>query len=212
MLIAYWAAKGGAGTSVLAAAHALAAADDAATLLVDLDGDLPDVLGTDSPDAGVAEWLAAGADVPTDALDRIARAVAPNLFLLGRGTGPVVSSRLPVLVELLHRHPRTVVVDCGSAPGPAGRAVAQAADRSILVTRACYLALRRQHRLGLAPTEVAVIREKHRALRDTDVAHSVGAPVRLSIEIDPNVARVIDAGLLTARLPRSLRRAVAHAA
>lgn len=209
MLIAYWAAKGGAGTSVLAAVHALAVAETGPALLVDLDGDLPDVLGVRHPDAGVAEWLAAGDGVPSDALDRIAAPIAPNLSLLARGRGRLAGPRLAVLAELLHRSPRIVVVDCGSSPGAAGRAVAQAADRSILVTRPCYLAMRRQARLGLAPTEIAVVREKQRALRNDDVARSVGAPVRLSIDLDPNVARIVDAGLLTARLPRSLRRAVA---
>src|SRR5690554_3312679 len=38
VLIAYWAAKGGSGATVLAAAHALAAAVAGPTLAVDLDG------------------------------------------------------------------------------------------------------------------------------------------------------------------------------
>ena len=209
MLIAYWAAKGGSGASVLAAGHALAAAATGPTLVVDLDGDLPDVLGVPTPDTGVAQWLAAGPTVPTDALDRIAVPVAPNLHLVARGRGPLDPARADVLAGLLASTARTVVADCGSRPGPAGRAVARAADRSVLVTRACYLAIRRQHHLELAPTEIALVRESHRALDADDVALALGAPVRTVVPFDPSVSRAVDAGLLRSRLPRPLARVAA---
>lgn len=211
MLIAYWAAKGGAGASVLAAAHALVAADTSPVMVVDLAGDLPDVLGVERPEAGVAEWLAAGESVPADALDRISHPVAANVSLLARGVGPLASPRMPVLASLLRRHPLTVIVDAGSAPSAAREIIAHVADRSILVTRPCYLAIRHWMQSGLAPTEVAVIREKYRSLSDDDVANTVGAPVRTTLEIDPKVARAVDAGMLAARLPRSLRRAIEEA-
>lgn len=208
MLIAYWAAKGGSGTSVVAASHALVHADRHPVLVVDLAGDLPDVFGVDHPDAGVAEWIAAGESVPSDALDRIARPIAAGVSLIGRGEGPVNSPRMAVLARLLRRDPRTVIVDAGSQPSAARHIITQVADRSILVTRACYLAVRHQMRGGLAPTEIAVIREPHRSLRDDDVAAAIGAPVRASIDFDPRVARAVDAGLLCSRLPRGLRRAL----
>lgn len=208
MLIVYWAAKGGAGTSVLVAAHALVAADAAPVMVVDLAGDLPDVLGVAHPEAGVAEWLAAGESVPADALDRIAQPVAPNVSLLARGEGPLTSPRLVVLASLLRRHPLTVIVDAGSSPCGARDVMTHVADRSILVTRPCYLAIRHQIRLGLAPTEVAVVREKYRSLCDDDVAKAVGAPVRTTVDVDPKVASAVDAGMLATRLPRALRRAV----
>lgn len=208
MLIAYWAAKGGSGTSVLAASHALVQAERRPVLVVDLAGDLPDVFGVGRPDAGVAEWIAAGESVPSDALDRIARPVAAGISLIARGDGPTDSPRVAVLARLLHRDPRTVIVDAGSQPSTARHTITQAADRSILVTRACYLAVRHQLRCGLAPTEIAVIREPHRSLRDDDVATAIGAPVRASIDFDPRVARAVDAGLLCSRLPRGLRRAL----
>ena len=210
MLIAYWAAKGGSGASVLAAAHALTAAATGPTLLVDLDGDLPDVLGTPVPETGLAQWLAAGRAVPSDALDRISVPVAPNLHLVGRGPGRLDPTRADVLAGLLATTPRTVVADCGSRPGTTARAVARAADRSVLVTRACYLAIRRQHRLGLAPTEVALVREAQRALDADDVSLAVGAPVRTTVTFDPSVSRAVDAGLLRTRLPRALARGLAQ--
>lgn len=205
MLIAYWSAKGGSGASVLAAAHALAAAAAGPTLVVDLDGDLPRVLGMPEPATGVADWLAAGAAVPADAVDRIAVPVAPNLHLLARGAGPLQVERAGVLAGLLAGTPRTVVVDGGSRPGPVARAVARVADRSVLVTRACYLAVRRQLDLDLAPTEVALVREGQRALDADDLARAIGAPVRTTVPFDPAVSRAVDAGLLRARLPRALR-------
>lgn len=208
MLIAYWAAKGGAGASVLVAAHALVAGEQAPVLVVDLAGDLPDVFGIPCPEAGVAEWLAAGDTVPADALDRIARPVAPNVSVIARGQGSLDSPRLAVLAAILRDHPRTVVVDAGSSPSIARNTIAQVADRSILVTRACYLSVRHQLRSELAPTEIAVVRERHRSLRDEDVASAVGAPVRTTVDVDPRVARAVDAGLLCTRLPRGLRRAV----
>jgi hypothetical protein len=208
VLIAYWAAKGGSGASVLAAAHALAAAATGPTLLVDLDGDLPDILGVPAPETGLAQWLAAGRAVPTDALDRISVAVAPNVHLVGRGPGGLEPSRADVLAGLLAAMPRTVVADCGSRPGAVARAVARSADRSVLVTRSCYLAIRRQQRLGLAPTEVALVREPQRALDADDITLAVGAPVRTTVAFDPSVSRAVDAGLLRTRLPRALSRAI----
>lgn len=205
MLIAYWAAKGGSGATVLAAAHALAAATAGPTLAVDLDGDLARALGVTEPATGVAEWLAAGEAVPADAIDRIAVPVSPDLHLVGRGTGPLAPQRAAVLAGLLATTPRTVVVDCGTRPGPAGRAVARTADRSILVTRACYLAVRRLQSLDLAPTEVALVREPQRALGADDLVAAIGAPVRTTVAIDPAISRAVDAGLLRSRLPRALR-------
>ncbi len=206
MLITYWAAKGGSGTTVLAAAHALQSAARGPVLLVDLDGDVPAVLGTVAPSAGIAEWLCAGADVPSDALDRLAVDVAPNLRLLPRGRGRLDPARAEVLAALLAGAPGTVIVDAGTRPGRVGRRIAVSSRRSILVTRACYLAVQRQLTGGLAPTEVALVREAARALRPDDIAQALGVPVRTTIPHDPGVARAVDAGLLASRLPRALAR------
>jgi hypothetical protein len=208
VLIAYWAAKGGSGATVLAAAHALVAAARRPTLAVDLDGDLARVLGVAEPATGVAQWLGAGAAVPADAVDRIAVPVTDNLHLLGRGPGPLPAGRADVLAGLLASTPRTVVVDCGTRPGAAARTIARAADRSILVTRSCYLAVRRQQALGLGPTEIALVREPARALDADDLSAAIGAPVRTTVPFDPAISRAVDAGLLRSRLPRALARSV----
>ena len=78
MLIALWSATGGSGTSVFTAACALVLARQArdaglatGVRVADLAGDLPAVFGLGAdPDVGLADWLDAGAEAPTEALDR----------------------------------------------------------------------------------------------------------------------------------------------
>ena len=54
----------------------------------------------------------------------------------------------------------------------------------------------------------ARVREPGRVLSRHDVEHVVRAPVVAEIELDPGVARTVDAGGLAGRLPRSLARAL----
>lgn len=214
MLVACWSAKGGVGTTVVATALALLSARraPAGAVLADLAGDAPAVLGLPEPDGpALVGWLAAGDDVPADALGRLEIDVAPGLALLPRGAGPLGHRRAHVLAAMLGTGRRPAVVDCGT-PGRAGAAIAAAADRSVLVTRPCYLALRRALLAPIRPTEVVLVREPGRVLGRDDVERVVGAPVVAEIESDPAVARAVDAGLLTGRLPRSLERALRDAA
>ncbi|MEM9466205.1 MAG: hypothetical protein AAGA90_12590 [Actinomycetota bacterium] len=192
--------KGGVGTSVVAAAIAVQSAHAGAdTLLIDLAGDQPDLLGVRPPEFGVTDWLG-GTDVPLDGLAALELDVAPRLRLLARGAAPTVD-RLDVLGGVCAAARRTVVVDagvCADAHWAAGQA------EEIVVLRACYLAVRRA---GSVPssTRLVVIEEPGRALRAADVAAALGVPVWRRLLLDPAVARSVDAGLLGARLPRSLR-------
>lgn len=78
-----------------------------------------------------------------------------------------------------------------------------------LVTRACYLALRRFTLDNVTlPDGVVLITEPGRALDPSDVAAVIGAPIRAEVGQDHAVARAIDAGLLATRLPRTLARTV----
>ncbi len=104
MLVACWSAKGGSGTTVVAAALALSFARTAdGAVLADLAGDAPCVLGMHEPEGpGLTEWLGAGATVPADALSRIEVEAAPGLWLLPRGGGSAeATARADVLASLL---------------------------------------------------------------------------------------------------------------
>lgn len=204
-MLCLFSAKGGSGCSVVAAAAAIEASQLGPTLLVDLAGDQPPILGVDTSGDGLGAWYCAEAP-PPDALSRLEIAISPSLSLLPLGTRRAVASpsKYRVLAGLLAEDRRSVVVDMGCDSIPAV-ALLGAASRSVLVTRACYLALRAA---GFGPDadEVLLVAEPGRALRKSDIAAALGLPVTVTVPWDPAVARAVDAGLLaTARLPRALR-------
>ena len=219
MLVTCWSVKGGVGTTVvsvaLAATLARVHALDGGALLVDLGGDVPATLGLPDPrDPGLTGWTAAGADVAADALARLELSVGPHLALLPRGRGAVgPTARHEVLARLLAAEARPVVVDAGvvGADSPTLPLVAEA-TRSLLVTRACYLGLRRAIDLPISPSGVVLLREAGRTMGREDVEHVVGAPVVADIPVDPSVARAVDAGVLGRRVPRALARPLRAAA
>ncbi len=222
-MLCLWSAKGGVGCSVMAAALALLRADEGPVVLVDIGGDLQWVLGVagnpGSGPAGIVQWL--GADnPPPQSLARLEIPVIDGLSLLpwsappGHGPGPPSSAehswpedRVELLARLLAAEARTVIVDVGLRTHPdlaVHRHLLGLASRSLLVTRACYLALRSARRWD-RPDAVIVIDEVGRPLGHRDISNAVDAPIESSIRWDPAVARSVDAGLLTARLPRALR-------
>jgi MinD-like ATPase involved in chromosome partitioning or flagellar assembly len=215
MLVACWSSKGGAGTTVVAATLAvlLARRSSRGAVIADLAGDVPAVLGLPEPEGpGLTEWLASGADAPADALSRLERPAGHRLHVLPRGQGIVDDARAEVLAALLGADDRAVVADCGTAPTGAALVVAAGATRSVLVTRACFLSLRRALAVPLRPSEVVLLSEPGRALTRADVEECVGAPVVAEVSVDPQVARAVDAGLLATRLPRGLARELDRAA
>jgi hypothetical protein len=104
----------------------------------------------------------------------------------------------------------TVVVDAGTGAPPT--ALVDHATHRFLVTRPCYLSLRRSSRSPCRPTGVILVRDPGRPLGPRDVETSVGAPVVATIDVDPTVARALDAGLLAYRVPRTVRRQLQRAA
>jgi hypothetical protein len=229
VFFACWSVKGGSGTTVVAASLALhlRAQDRGEVLVVDLAGDLPAALGaaeSDSP--GVAQWLCWGGDVAADGLVRLEQPVGPGLRLLPRGVGPLGGAeRAGLLLGLLASESRAVVVDCGRLepraadgfpsgddPGDLRFEVAAAASSSWLVTRGCFLALRRAQDMPLRPSGVVFVDEPGRALDRFDVEAVLGVDVVAVVPVDPAIARAVDAGLLGIRLPRMLARALRDAA
>lgn len=206
MLITCWSVKGGSGTTVVAAAIALMAAERLGdTWFVDLAGDGPAVLGAAEPAGpGIGDWLMSPASVGVEAIARLPIPVGGGLSLIPLGarrqpTGP----RWQLLAEALAVAPQVSVVDLGTAPPPGP--LHERAAHDVLVVRPCYLALRRAAALTRPPTAVVMVNEPGRALKKADVEHVTGSPVVAELEWDVSVARAVDAGLLAGRLPRSLR-------
>ena len=220
MLIALWSAKGGSGTSVFTAACALVLARDAhdagrphGVRIADLAGDQPAIfnLATD-PELGLADWLAAGPEAPTDALDRLLVEVTPGIGLLPRGGRDAAAAPAEAgaaLAVALGHGSVTTLVDCGTARDPASRALVEVADVSLVVLRGCYLALRRAvHEPALAATAGAVLLEESgRALSAREVSEVFDLPVLARVPVKSLIARSVDAGVLAGRLPDPLARA-----
>lgn len=206
MVTLCFAAKGGSGTTVVAAAMALSARRP--TLLVDLAGDLPTALGLPVPDGpGVGEWSSSTAS--PSRLDALRVPVADGLDLLPRGEH-APRSRWRELGEHLAGLPATVVVDAGTGTPPAE--LRAAADQVVLVTRACYLAVRRAIEAGVRADGIVLVEEPGRALSSADLSVAIGAPVLARVLLDPAVARAVDSGLLLARLPGAFLRMLTVAA
>jgi hypothetical protein len=221
-LISAWSAKGGAGTTVVTVGLAAALADRSGddVLLVDLAGDLPAAMGMAEPAQGLSDWMLAGPDVTLDALARLEiETPVRNVSLLGLGgASGWLPDRLAAFVGLLAADQRLVVVDAGVLTRLGGdqiglgEAVTSRADVSLLVTRACYLAMRRAINLGRHPDGVVVVRENGRALDSGDVERLLDAPLVARVDIDPAVARLVDSGLLASRPPRALTRSLRRVA
>ncbi len=203
-MLCLFSSKGGVGCSVAAATLGLLAAERQPTLLVDLRGDLDVILGLPPASEGLGDWFRVEEPSP-DLLHRLEVPVTDGLRLLPRGScrSPTRPDRYRLLSQLLELDPRTVVVDVGTHAVPAVSLIADASS-SMLVTRACYLALDAARR-GPAPDRVVLIEEEGRALRPDDVAAAIGSPVDVTLRWHRDVARAVDAGLLASRLPRSLR-------
>ena len=156
-------------------------------MLVDLAGDVPAALGVAEPDGpGLAGWLAAGADVPADALGRLEEPAAPGLRAPARGAGPLDAG--PGRRARRRCSPPTPGRSWSTAaPAPHGvaLAVAAGATRSLLVTRPCFLALRRALGAPLRPSEIVLLTEPGRSLGAADVEECLGAPVVAEVAVDP---------------------------
>lgn len=203
-MICLFSSKGGVGCSVSTAALGLLSASHEPTLLVDLRGDLDEILGMPPAAEGLSDWFDVDAPSP-DLLYRLERPVTSDLALLPRGTcrRPARADRYRLLAQLLGTEARRVIVDVGTH-GVAAAPILAEASTSLMVTRACYLALAAARR-SPAPDLVILIEEEGRALGPQDVEAAVGAAIDVRLRWHRDVARAVDAGLLTARLPRPLR-------
>jgi MinD-like ATPase involved in chromosome partitioning or flagellar assembly len=196
MIILCRSVKGGAGTTVTAAALGLllSARHRGGGHVVDLQGDMPAALG-------IAEPESAAACEVNSALRLLPRRIEDNAS----------ETQWLSLVTELQSLRGPVVVDAGTKL--LGSALIDAAAATYLVTRPCYLALRRAttaiHRGGFVVDGCILVNEPGRALTSNDVATVLRTPVRAEIPVDSTISRAVDAGLLAHRVPRALDEGLA---
>lgn len=203
-MLCLFSSKGGVGCSVSASALALLSAESHPTLLVDLRGEVDAILGAASPAEGLSDWFSLDQPSP-DVLQRLEVPINPWLSLLPRGScrSPARPDRYRLLSRLLRGDGRRVIVDVGTHGVPAVPLIAES-SASILVTRACFLALDAARR-GPIPDRILLIEEEGRVLLPRDVAAAVGADVAVRLRWHRDVARAVDSGLLNSKVPKSLR-------
>ncbi len=190
--------KGGQGCTTIAVVLAvLAAQSNQPTLLLDTRGDAAPILGVSDP-------------VPSCTFaDAIAHAVEPcdRLRVASVAGDQINTDAISAIRELVAAGHR-VIVDTGIDHDVLHRFDPLSPQR-LLVTRPCYLALRRAIGVPFVPDHVVLIAEHQRSLTERDVSLALALPVT-SVPDDPGIARAIDAGLLAARLPRCLANAIAQ--
>ena len=199
MLTIFQSPKGGSGTTVTAASYALATAEHhGKAMLIDMCGDSRAVLGMADTDApGLNDWLGESHHAGADALIGSGTAMENGLLVVHPGTRFVTGApRWEALAGALSSWDFPVIVDAGTHFFP--EEIRAVAGNNWLVTRACYLALRRATRMP-RPTGAVVIKEQGRALTVRDVEAVLNVPVVATIQVDPAVARAVDAGVLPAR-------------
>lgn len=213
------AAKGGSGTTIVACLRAIESPGP--VLLVDLEGDVPDMLGIAEPERpGVVDWLVSRA--PIAHLDDLLVDVTPDTLLLPAASADTRASiratiatapveRCDELIdwfdEWAHDSGGSIVVDAGTTVLPT--TFLERCPHRWLITRACYLSLRRATRLPVAPTGIVVVEEPGRSLKSRDIEASIRAPIVTTIPWDIRIARSVDAGLLGgSRLPRAVHRSL----
>ena len=208
-MLVLWSVKGGSGTTVVASllAAALAHRGSRHVRLVDLAGDIPATLGLTEPDNdGVAGWL----DTPDADLAALCTReidAVPGISVVPRGPRSLTTasdSRMQELLATLNLPQVDTIVDAGSGAGVVHAAV-HAAPRSILVVRPCYLALRAAARLQKRIDGVVVVSESGRSLGPRDIESVVHAPVLAEVPVVPQIARLVDAGLIASRVPHDSR-------
>ncbi len=206
----FYAMKGGSGTTVTAAIAALTNRDD--TVIVDLGGDMADVLGRNVGPPTLDDYLLDPSRANTSLDTLTVRVDATTRLLPASRPIDLVSAnaeQLSAFVAWFDEQPGAIVVDAGT--GVPHLDLAGRADQTIAVTRACYVSLIKAARTGLTPDGVVVVRESERSLGPSDVERSFNAPVVATVDHEPGIARLVDAGLLIDRAPKlttALRRLV----
>jgi hypothetical protein len=206
-LLAVWSPKGGSGTSVAAAVLAISLSEHGQTVLVDASGDQPAIFGMSRPSVGFAAWAAGGVDAAPAGLARLAVPVTQSLSMVALGESTEPAARVSVDQIRLAFPAQAVVVDLGCllSKDDLMANIAGEAEHSLMVMRACYLAA--QHALSgeVRRDGIVLIDEPGRVLRPKDLCAVLNSKIVATVDLDPALARLVDAGRMAKRLPRSVR-------
>lgn len=179
-------AKGGAGTSTVASALALTLSrKDKTTLSAGYgnpnDDDLLAILGSAH---GIERKI--GSEITPDLFWRQPESDDPTFRVIDHGTDLEWAAETAAFRSPDHRVVR------------------------LLVTRGCYLAMRRVvHSPGIKHIDgIVLLEEPERALGKREVQDVTGRPVIARIPVKPFVARAIDAGVLSLKVPDDLARGI----
>ena len=198
--------KGGTGTSVVAASLAIVSSSSTPTLLVDLAGDQAAILGLPQPPIGLSDWANG---MTYREFDEIVSLCHDNLYLAPTGTFDFETlnanawDKLSRALSLKHSEGCNVIVDLSRADIPL--ALRKIVDTCYLVTRPCYLALRRSVDLETAFSGVIVVNEPDRVLTSRDVESVLKLKCVAEIPCTSEISRRVDSGLLKSRLPMALQ-------
>ena len=198
--------KGGTGTSVVAASLAIVSSTSSPTLLVDLAGDQAAILGLPQPPTGLSDWANG---MTYREFDEIINLCHDNLYLAPTGTFDFETlnanawDKLLRALSLKHSEGCNIIVDLGRADIPI--ALRKIVDTCYLVTRPCYLALRRAVDLETAFSGVIVVNEPDRVLTSRDVESVLKLKCVAEIPFTSEISRRVDSGLLKSRLPMVLQ-------
>lgn len=198
--------KGGTGTSVVAASLAIVSSSSTPTLLVDLAGDQAAILGLPQPPTGLSDWANG---MTYREFDEIISLCHDNLYLAPTGTFDFETlnanawDKLLRALSLKHSEGCNIIVDLGQADIPL--ALRKIVDTCYLVTRPCYLALRRAVDLETAFSGVIVVNEPDRVLTSRDVESVLKLKCVAEIPYTSEISRRVDSGLLKSRLPMALQ-------
>ena len=191
MIILCRSVKGGSGTTVTAAALGLllSARHRGGGNIIDLCGDLPATLGISEPVRGETCEV-------NSALRLMSRPM----------TSSSPESAWQSLCAEMSSLRGPVVVDAGSLH--IHKSLVEAVHRTYLVTRPCYLALRRAshaiHHKDFPIDGCILVNEPGRALTASDVESVLRKPICAVLPVETSISRAVDAGLLSHRVPKVL--------
>ena len=201
--------KGGSGTSVAAAGLAIVSSSTTRTLLVDLAGDQAAILGLPEPPVGLSDWVN---EMTHHNFDEILIDCDNNLFLAPSGSFDFDILTVNAWKNLSQALARKVddgfniIIDFGTEEMPL--ALSRFPHQHYIVTRPCYLSLRRAVNLEKSFSGVVVIHEPDRVLTTSDIESVLKMKCVAEVPYSREISRRVDSGLLKSRLPMSLQTAL----